>query len=286
MRLADFMLSHDMRSPLQTVQMTAQYLGKLNAGADVSDAARRQISSGAYLQALLDDLVDFNRTNLGLGINIVRSQADLGAICGEELEQLRVAYPDSSLQLEVKGDCQGSWDAKRVRQLLGNLVVNAVHYGETNEVRVGVVGREADVRIEVSNSGPAIDQATDSATFRATTARQRRQTTCWFGPRFVYRPRDCKGPWRDRGSGLRRSGDGLRRQPTARQIVLRYRRHHRRGWLAGERQRQCDPKPLTRSRKAVLGGLDVLANRGTRRCARVANRAPASKHPSPRLDGS
>ena len=61
------MLSHDMRSPLQTVQMTALYLGQLNAGSDVSDAATRLIRSGARLQALVDDIVDFNRTNLGLG---------------------------------------------------------------------------------------------------------------------------------------------------------------------------------------------------------------------------
>jgi signal transduction histidine kinase len=155
------MLSHDMRSPLQTVQMTARYLGQLNAGAGVSDAARRLINSGAHLQALVDDLVDFNRTNLGLGINIVRAPADLGAICAEELEQLRVAYPDSSLELNVKGDCQGSWDARRVEQLLGNLVVNAIHYGLPHApVRVEVIGDEADVRIEVSNSGSAVDPAT------------------------------------------------------------------------------------------------------------------------------
>ena len=155
------MLGHDMRSPLQTVQMTARYLRQLNASADVSDAARRLIKSGAQLQALLDDLMDFNRTNLGLGINIVRSQADLGAICAEELEQLRAAYPGSLLQLDVKGDCQGPWDARRVQQLLGNLVVNAIHYGEPHApVRVAVVGGAADVRIEVSNSGPAVDRTT------------------------------------------------------------------------------------------------------------------------------
>ena len=123
------MLSHDMRTPLQTVQMTARYLGQLNAGADVSDAARRLINSGANLQGLLDDLVDFNRTNLGLGINVVPSQVDLGTICAEEVEQLRAAYPESRLQLNVAGDCQGLWDGRRVQQLLGNLIVNAIHHG-------------------------------------------------------------------------------------------------------------------------------------------------------------
>ena len=152
-------LSHDMRSPLQTVQMTAKYLGQLNAGSDVSAAAGRLIRSGADLQALLDDLVDFNRTNLGIGIKIIPTQVDLGATCAQELEQLRVAYPDSQLQLNVVGDCQGSWDGRRVRQLLGNLVTNAIHHGEPDApVRIAVVGERADVRIEVSNSGPAIDK--------------------------------------------------------------------------------------------------------------------------------
>ena len=41
------MLSHDMRSPLQTIQATSVYLGRLNASADISNAARRLIRSGA-----------------------------------------------------------------------------------------------------------------------------------------------------------------------------------------------------------------------------------------------
>jgi signal transduction histidine kinase len=155
------MLSHDMRTPLQTVQMTAQYLGKLNAGASVSDAARRLINSGAHLQGLIDDLVDFNRTNLGLGINIVASRLDLGRISAEQVEQVRAAYPDRTVQLNVAGDCQGVWDGRRVQQLLGNLIVNAIHHGDPGApVRVAVTGDEASVRIEVSNSGPAIESAT------------------------------------------------------------------------------------------------------------------------------
>jgi hypothetical protein len=155
------MLSHDMRTPLQTVQMTARYLGQLNAGADVSDAARRLINSGAHLQGLLDDLVDFNRTNLGLGINVAPSQVDVGTISAEQVEQLRAAYPDSRVQLNVAGDCGGLWDGRRVQQVLGNLITNAIHYGEPGApVRVEVLGGKADVRIEVSNRGPAIDPAT------------------------------------------------------------------------------------------------------------------------------
>jgi len=81
------------------------------------------------MRSPLHDIVDFNRTNLGLGISIVPSTMDLAELCAQELEQIRVAYPDSRLQLRVDGDCQGSWDAKGIRQLFGNVVTNAIQHG-------------------------------------------------------------------------------------------------------------------------------------------------------------
>ncbi|BFG81299.1 hypothetical protein PTKU46_93330 [Paraburkholderia terrae] len=74
------MLGHDMRSPLQTIQATSTYLAALNAGENVSQAAARLIRSGARMNALLDDLCDFNRTKLGLGINITLGNVDLAAL--------------------------------------------------------------------------------------------------------------------------------------------------------------------------------------------------------------
>ena len=71
------MLGHDMRSPLQTILMTSSTLAALNAGEKVSEAASRLIRSGARMQALLNDLVDFNRTTLGLSISISPSMVDL-----------------------------------------------------------------------------------------------------------------------------------------------------------------------------------------------------------------
>jgi signal transduction histidine kinase len=91
------MLGHDMRSPLQTIQMTASYLAALNAGEKVSGAASRLIRSGARMQALLDDMVDFNRTRLGLGINIAPTDIDLAQLFADALDQLRVIHPDRQI---------------------------------------------------------------------------------------------------------------------------------------------------------------------------------------------
>ena len=149
-----------MRNPLNTIQMTASYLAALNAGADVSEAAFRLIRSGASIKALLDDLVDFNRTKLGLGINITLANVDLAKVFADEVEQLRGAHPGRRLELEVIGDTRGFWDGLRLQQLLRNLVSNAIKYGEAEApVRVVLTGEEADVGIEVVNSGPAIDQS-------------------------------------------------------------------------------------------------------------------------------
>jgi len=159
-------LGHDMRSPLNTIVTTASYLAVLNAGEHVSLAAARLIRSGASMQALLDDLVDFNRTKLGLGLEISPSDIDLASVVADEVEQLRGAHPNRRIELAATGDTRGRWDGARLQQLLRNLVSNAIKYGSPNSpVRVALRGEEADVRLEVTNSGPPIDPSVLSKIF-------------------------------------------------------------------------------------------------------------------------
>ena len=154
------MLGHDMRSPLQTIQMTAVYLAALNAGEKVSEAASRLINSGARMHGLLDDILDFNRTNLGLGIKIVPTHVDLAKLFAEELDLLRAGNPDRLVTLEIKGNSQGAWDGRRLQQLLGNLVLNAFKYGAADApVRVVVTGDDSGARFDVKNSGPVVEES-------------------------------------------------------------------------------------------------------------------------------
>ncbi|ACC75997.1 sensor histidine kinase [Paraburkholderia phymatum] len=155
------MLGHDLRSPLQAIQVTASYLALLNAGEHVSKAAGRLIRSGARIQGLLDDLTEFNRTKLGLGINVKPTSVNLADVLADEVEELRAIHPDRQIDYDVNGDLQGDWDGPRLQQLLGNLVLNAIKYGaQDTPVRVMVTGGVTDVRINVSNRGAAIGSAT------------------------------------------------------------------------------------------------------------------------------
>jgi signal transduction histidine kinase len=146
------MLGHDMRVPLQTILLTAGTLGALTAGKPLAEASSRLMRSGARIQALLNDLVDFNRTNLGLGIHVTPAPLDLGSTFSDEVDLLRAAYPDRPIHLEVKGDTSGHWDGARLRQVLCNLVTNAIEHGDKDSaVRVIVTGRDDELSIEVIN---------------------------------------------------------------------------------------------------------------------------------------
>jgi signal transduction histidine kinase len=159
-------LGHDMRSPLQAILLTAQNLKDTNAGADLSEVAECLIRSGVSIQSLLDDLVDFSRTKLGQGIAVEPRNCDLAPLVAEEVELLRAAHPGAVIELAVEGDVFGSCDARRLQQVLRNLVTNAVAYGTRGSpVGVRLVGDGSAISLSVTNRGPAIDPATEGQLF-------------------------------------------------------------------------------------------------------------------------
>lgn len=74
------------------------------------------------MQVLFDDLCDFIRTRLGLGINVMPTRVNLADVLAEELDELRAIHPGRQIELHVMGDSQEVWDGQRLQQLLGNLV--------------------------------------------------------------------------------------------------------------------------------------------------------------------
>jgi signal transduction histidine kinase len=151
-------LGHDLRSPLNAIQLTAHHLKGLNAGEAVSSAAGMLIRSGTRMRVLLDDLTDFNRQRLGLGLHIVPSESDLATILKEEVHELRSAHPRRSIELTTAGDLRGNWDQGRLQQVISNLVVNALKYGTPEStVRVTAHGLAGEVLFSVENEGEPIE---------------------------------------------------------------------------------------------------------------------------------
>ena len=148
------MVGHDMRNPLNTISLTSQYLAHANAGAEVTAAAQLLGEGSARLAALLDDLVDFNRARLGLGFQVTPQRVDLAESLARELALLRCAHPRNAIEFEAEGDPTCVCDERRVRQVLSNLVSNAVKYGVADgPIRVRLTGVADCVNLEVTNVG-------------------------------------------------------------------------------------------------------------------------------------
>lgn len=155
------MLGHDMRNPLNAIMMTASNLAELNLGEEVSESAKSLIRCGGSMKALLDDLMDFNRTKLGLGINIEVQNVDLGSLFADEVSQHQAANPSRKVVLTMEGDVRGRFDGGRVQQVLRNLISNANAYGSRETpIQVRLQGNRDGIQFDVRNQGPVIDVAT------------------------------------------------------------------------------------------------------------------------------
>jgi signal transduction histidine kinase len=153
-------LGHDLRSPLHTIQMTAQHLTQLNAGGEVSEAAGRLVRSAARMHALLDDLHDYNRAKFGIGVEIKPTPLDAALAISDELDLLRAAHPARQIDLDVTGETRGTWDGMRLRQVLTNLIENAIKYGRKDAtIEVLMTGDGAQLVLEVRNQGLGIDRS-------------------------------------------------------------------------------------------------------------------------------
>jgi signal transduction histidine kinase len=151
-------LAHDLRNPLGAARNSAAYL--LRSGgldADQIKAIGCVTNSTTRMHHLVEDLLDFTRVRLGLGIPIVPVKSDIGDICRQVLEELAITFPERSLKFETSGPLHGEWDIPRIGQMVSNLAANAIQFGRTESpVSVTAHGQHDGIRVEVHNHGPAI----------------------------------------------------------------------------------------------------------------------------------
>jgi signal transduction histidine kinase len=151
-------LGHDLRGPLNAILLTSQVLSAIESDTPASQHATRLMRSGQRMKELLDDLLDYSRTSLELGIPVAPRQCDLAEACKDEIDLLRVTWPEATIEFVARGSTTGAWDPSRVKQVLSNLVTNAVKYGDKpGSVVVTLDGtREPEVQLRVQNTGPTI----------------------------------------------------------------------------------------------------------------------------------
>lgn len=148
-------IGHDMRQPLHTLNILVEMLG--HSGSTETVTVRNQMKSAtSQLAALLSDLLDFNTAQVGSCMQLRREPSSLAFIGEHLVAGFRIAHPTKDFKLETDGDLLGQWDNTRMRQMITNLVSNAVAYGTEKSVQVNLRGSTDSVVIEVRNWGSPI----------------------------------------------------------------------------------------------------------------------------------
>jgi len=155
-------LGHDLRAPLNAMVLSAEVLARSGQLDDENtQIASRMAGFGHVMSRMIHDLLDFTRTRLGAGMPLSVAPVDLESLCDEVLDEFRAAYPDRTLHFASAGDLSGQWDAARLRQVLSNLVGNAIEHGdERGAIEVAARGEGSAVLLTVTNRGPVIASST------------------------------------------------------------------------------------------------------------------------------
>jgi signal transduction histidine kinase/DNA-binding NarL/FixJ family response regulator len=160
-------MSHELRTPLNAILGYAQLLTRdRSLGERQGGAARTIHQSGAHLLTLITDILDLSRIEAGK-FELVPAALDLRAFMNGIADIIRVRTEEKALEFvcDVPPDLPDFVlaDEKRLRQVLLNLLGNAVKFTDRGEVRLHVTVvslGEADVRLgfEVRDTGVGIAQ--------------------------------------------------------------------------------------------------------------------------------
>ncbi len=163
-------MSHEVRTPLNGVLGMAQVMAADALSEPQAKRLRILTESGEALLALLNDILDIAR----LETRSVRLRAetfDLGQLVEASCAAFSGAAAAKALDLtvDIPSDLRGRWtgDPMRLRQVLGNLVANAVKFTDDGGVTVRVrPASKGGLRFEVEDTGMGVATEHQSALFK------------------------------------------------------------------------------------------------------------------------
>ena len=155
------MMSHELRTPLVAVTGTLEVLALGDLDGDQRALVDVATRSARALLGVIGDVLDFSKIEAG-HLDLAPVPTALGALVEDVVTQYRLAAPGDGVALRCTLDpalaAAHEVDPVRLRQVLGNLVGNAVKFTRAGsiEVRVSVLGERGgrqDVALEVQDTG-------------------------------------------------------------------------------------------------------------------------------------
>ncbi|WP_098407080.1 sensor histidine kinase [Paramicrobacterium agarici] len=153
-------VTHELKNPLTSV---AGFVELALEDPELSDVTRRQLEvvlkSSDRMLSLVTDLLEASRAR-AVGFTLSRAPMDLADIVRDAVEAARARSGDVELRLGNLDDAPMIADAFRLRQVVDNLVSNAMKYNRANgSVTVTIHATSDDVKLAVSDTGVGLTES-------------------------------------------------------------------------------------------------------------------------------
>ncbi|HEV2035239.1 MAG TPA: HAMP domain-containing sensor histidine kinase [Candidatus Dormibacteraeota bacterium] len=149
--------SHELRTPLTSIRGYSEMLrrGASKSPSD-SELARRRIEEESIrMTGLVDDMLVLARLDQGRPLE--QAPVDLQAIARDAVDDARAVAPQRQISLNAGESVIVNGDDTRLRQVLGNLVRNAiVHTPQNTAIEIAVSTQDSVGRISVADHGPGL----------------------------------------------------------------------------------------------------------------------------------
>ena len=149
--------SHELRTPLTSIRGYSEMLRR-GAGESPEDSAvaRRRIEQESVrMSALVDDMLLIARLDQGRPLE--NKPVDLQAIARDAVADARAVAPQRDIKLDAPGTVVVTGDDTRLRQVVGNLVRNAlVHTPSSSPIEIAVSTQNGSAELSVTDHGPGL----------------------------------------------------------------------------------------------------------------------------------
>jgi signal transduction histidine kinase len=159
--------SHELRTPLTSMRGLAEYGLQQGGEAGPEELLRLMgliAREAGRMGGLVDDLLLLARFDAGRALD--RRPVDLASIAAEAVQQARIVAANRPITLEAAEPVIVDADAERLRQVIDNLIGNAIqHTPAGTPVTVTVSSESGSGRLTVADRGPGMTQEQASHVF-------------------------------------------------------------------------------------------------------------------------
>src|SRR5229473_743727 len=149
--------SHELRTPLTSIRGYSEMLrrGAAESPTDAELARRRIEEEAIRMTGLVDDMLVLARVDQGRPLD--QEPVDLQAIATDAAADARAVAPQRDINLTVPGRVVVNGDDTRLRQVVGNLVLNAlVHTPPKTPIDISLSTEDSVARLSVADHGPGL----------------------------------------------------------------------------------------------------------------------------------